>query len=159
MNEIRIEHQIVSCDFDRFAGDYNEFIVNVDQSYSESFNINEAGWIRNDISAFEMASSESEKLLFLDRLNEIKNDSHYNGLTDEEKIRLVIPRRALSDPVEYSHYMDTLSKYEYEQKKKAYDEEESKRIAEFDKKVEEEISNKVDASVQASANLSSNSSA
>lgn len=138
--------KICDCVFDRDPGKHNEFIVNVDQSYAQDFNINEAGWIRNDISAFEMAGSESERLLFLDRLSEIKADDKYKDLTDEEMLRFVMPRRALSDPVEYSRFVSSVAHYEYEKQKADYDKAQEKLEAE---KAESNISTQIDGAVQA----------
>ncbi len=149
--------KICDCVFARDPGKHNEFIVNVDQSYAESFNINEAGWIRNDISAFEMAGSESERLLFLDRLNEIKFDDQYKDLTDDEMLRFAMPRRALSDPVEYSRFVSSLAHYEYDKKKAAYDEEQDKNAAEeAAKKAAQETSVKVDGVVQTASPSTAN---
>lgn len=142
--------KITPCEFHRDPGKVNEFLVNVDQSYSEDFNINEGGWIRNDISAFEMAGSESEKLLFLDRLKELKADDRYKDMTDDEIARFAMPRRALSDPVEYAYYTDSLAKIEFEIKKKLFDDEQ-KRLEEekaIKEKAEAELQGKIDSAVQ-----------
>lgn len=83
-----------------FEGD----ICFVDQSPSQEFNINEFGWPRNDISAFELASSESEAELILQRLQEQCDSGLYDGLSEKEMFDLVCPRRAYSDPVLYERY-------------------------------------------------------
>lgn len=80
--------------------------VYINQFYAEKFNLNEAGWPRNDISAFEHAESESEAASILARLEEQKETNDvFKDLSDDEKFELCVPRRATTDAVLYARYM------------------------------------------------------
>ena len=92
--------------------DINDSIVYIDQSPSEPFNLNEAGWPRNDISAYELASSEEEAKLILQRLQELNNDSIYDDMTEEEMFNCVTPRRATSDPVIFQRFCEKLGEFQ-----------------------------------------------
>lgn len=89
-----------------------DFMVYIDDTPSQPFNLNEAGWPRNDISAYELASSESEASLILQRLQEIADDSIYKNMSEAEMFDLVCPRRAYSDPVLFQNFVMKLAKFE-----------------------------------------------
>ena len=115
--------------------DFNNSVVFIDQSPSEPFNLNEAGWPRNDISAYELASTEEEARLILQRLQEFNNDSIYDTMTEKEMFECVTPRRATSDPVLFSKFQEKLAELQYDRlKKQASDDEAAKLKAEQDER-------------------------
>lgn len=93
-------------------------LIYIDQTPAQEFNRNEAGWIRNDISAFEMAESENLALDILSRFEEIKQDDLYKGMTEKEMFEAVITRRATSDPVLYTKALEVYTKVQYESMKR-----------------------------------------
>lgn len=68
-------------------------LVPVDQYDAQDFNLNEAGWIRNDISQLARAQSKAEFDMIMSRLTEIKSSG---GLPDDisidEAIKSIRPR-------------------------------------------------------------------
>lgn len=58
-------------------------VVPVDQYDSQEFNLNDAGWVRNDISQLARAQSKAEFDMLLSRLVEIKNSG---GLPDDMSV-------------------------------------------------------------------------
>lgn len=120
MSDILVYNQIEqreTCDID---------LVYIDQSPCESFNLNEAGWPRNDISAYELASTESEAALLLSKLQEIESDSVYKDMTEEEMFNSVCPRGCMNDPVLYQRFVDKLANVQYERLKAVAKDEEEK---------------------------------
>lgn len=116
-------------------------IVFIDQYFSEKFALNEAGWPRNDISAFEQAQSESDAAQILERLQEISVDSSFDEMSNEEKFDLVCPRRAYSDPVLFAQYQDKITKvlYERELKKAKLEREQLEHMTQDDEKQKQNI--------------------
>ena len=108
--------------------DFNNSVVYIDQTPSQPFNLNEAGWPRNDISAYELASSEEEARLILQRLQELNNDSIYDSMTEEEMFQCVTPRRATSDPVLFEKFTEQLTIVQYERLKKKGEEAEAEKL-------------------------------
>lgn len=89
----------------------NEVCV-VDNFDSNHFNLNGAGFIRNDISRLARAQSEEEYRMILSTLQEVKNDmSLPKGLTNEDAIRLCKPRLSQS-PSELAQFADVLASYD-----------------------------------------------
>lgn len=103
-------------------------LVYIDQTPAQSFNINEAGWIRNDVSAFEQAESENVALDILSRFEEIKQEDLYKGMSDDEMFEAVLTRRATSDPVMYARAIEVYTKVQY---RKAKEEAEKQAEREF----------------------------
>lgn len=87
-------------------------IVFIDQQPAMEFNRNEFGWPRNDISAFELASSDAEAELILSRLQEQKDSGLYKDMSEREMFDAVCPRRAMSDPVLYERFQMKLANIE-----------------------------------------------
>lgn len=81
-------------------------LVYIDQDACLPSYINEAGWIRNDVSQFELASSESEISSILARFEEVKHQDLYKDMTEEEMFETVIRRRDTSDPVFYTRCIE-----------------------------------------------------
>lgn len=77
----------------------------VDQFAGADFNLNDCGWIRNDLSSLARAQSQSEYNMILQRLTQIKQTG---GIPDdmplEDAIRNVKPRWAQS-PNELETFM------------------------------------------------------
>lgn len=117
----------------------DEDLVFIDQEPANEFNLNEAGWIRNDISAFEYAENEQIASQILSRFEEVQSDDIYKGLSEKEMFDACLPRRATTDPVLYSKYLVKLSEIQYNHLKKEQErlEKEAK-----DKEAEKEFSNK-----------------
>lgn len=96
-------------------------LIYIDQTPAQSFNINEAGWIRNDISAFEMAESENIALDILSRFEEIKQEDLYKGMSDDEMFEAVLTRRATTDPVLYARALEVYTRVQYKKTKEEAD--------------------------------------
>lgn len=105
-----------------------EDLIYVDQTPAQSFNINEAGWIRNDVSAFEQAESENLAMDILSRFEELKQEDLYKDMTDDEMFEAVITRRATTDPVLYARALEVYTRVQY---KKAKEEAEKQAEKEF----------------------------
>lgn len=122
----------------------DEDLVFIDQEPANEFNLNEAGWIRNDISAFEYAENEQIASQILSRFEEVKLDDIYKGLSEKEMFDACLPRRATTDPVLYSKYLVKLSEIQYNHMKMEKDklEKEAKEKEAKEKKAEKEFSNK-----------------
>lgn len=130
--------------FNRFSKDdypvtTDDDLIFIDQEPSNEFNINEAGWIRNDISAFEYAENEQIASQILSRFEEVQSDDIYKGLSEKEMFDACLPRRATTDPVLYSKYLVQLSEIQYNHLKK---EQEKLEKEAKDKEAEKEFSNK-----------------
>ena len=96
--------------------------VYINQFYAEDFNRNEAGWPRNDISAFEKAESDSEASAILMRLQEQEQTNDvWKDLSDDEKFELCVPRRATTDAVLYSRYLMLWAELEQKRLKQEMD--------------------------------------
>lgn len=67
--------------------------VPVDQYDSQDFNLNDAGWVRNDISQLARAQSKAEFDMIMSRLTEVKSNG---GLPDDisidDAIKSIRPR-------------------------------------------------------------------
>lgn len=107
----------------------------VDQFAGADFNLNDCGWIRNDLSSLARAQSQSEYNMILQRLTEIKQTG---GIPDdislEEAIKNVKPRWAQS-PNELETFMSMTNQ-------DAFD----KLDAAYHKAIDGKIDTKVDAS-------------
>lgn len=87
--------------------------VYIDQEPCQPFNLNEAGWPRNDISAYELASTDEEAKMILERLREREDQSIYKNMSEEQMFESVCPRRAYTDPVLFARFVEQVSKSEY----------------------------------------------
>lgn len=77
----------------------------VDQFAGADFNLNDSGWIRNDLSSLARAQSQSEYNMILQRLTEIKQDGGIpEDMSLQEAIKNVKPRWAQS-PNELETFM------------------------------------------------------
>lgn len=92
----------------------------VDQFAGADFNLNDCGWIRNDLSSLARAQSQSEYNMILQRLTEIKQTG---GIPDdmslEEAIKNVKPRWAQS-PNELETFMAMTNQDAFDQLDEAY---------------------------------------
>lgn len=123
-----------------------EDLVFIDQEPCNPFNLNEAGWIRNDISAFELAENEQIAAQVLQRFEEVQHDDIYKDMTDEEMFEACLPRRATTDPVSYQKYLLKLTEIQYRKEKERIDKlnkelEEKEKEREFSKKQLDEAKN------------------
>lgn len=74
-----------------------EYAVTIDQFDAKDFNINEAGYIRNDISQLARAQSKSEYDAIMSRLVQLKNQGGLpDGTSNEDAIAMIKPRWAQS---------------------------------------------------------------
>lgn len=82
-----------------------EKFLDVDPSMSQEFNINEHGFIRNDISAAMMATSQSEFDAKISNLQAISEDVH--NMSDDELFDAILPRYSQSpnDFIRYTEYL------------------------------------------------------
>lgn len=77
----------------------------VDQFAGADFNLNDCGWIRNDLSSLARAQSQSEYNMIIQRLTEIKQTGGIpEDISLEEAIKIVKPRWAQS-PNELETFM------------------------------------------------------
>ena len=81
----------------------------IDDYDEQDFNINEAGWIRNDISQLARAQSQAEYDAIMKRLVQ-RSDDPDDGLTDEEKFAVIKPRycQSYNDVVAFADKMAQL---------------------------------------------------
>lgn len=117
----------------------DEDLVFIDQEPCNEFNLNEAGWIRNDISAFEYAENEQIASQIVSRFEEVQSNDIYKGLSENEMLEACLPRRATTDPVLYSKYLVKLSEIQFKHLKK---EQEKLEKEAKEKEAEKEFSNK-----------------
>lgn len=77
----------------------------VDQFAGADFNLNDCGWIRNDLSSLARAQSQSEYNMIIQRLTEIEQTGGIpKDVSLEEAIRFIKPRWAQS-PNEIETFM------------------------------------------------------
>lgn len=129
-------------------------LVYIDQTPAQSFNINEAGWIRNDISAFEMAESENLALDILSRFEEIKQEDLYKDMTDDEMFESVLTRRATTDPVLYARALEHYTRVQYRKAKEEADKQKEREFSEREIKVANETKDSSDNSTVAEVSSS-----
>lgn len=92
----------------------------VDQFAGADFNLNDCGWIRNDLSSLARAQSQSEYNMILQRLTEIKqNGGIPEDMSLEEAIRNVKPRWAQS-PNELETFMSMTNQDAFDKLDAAY---------------------------------------
>ena len=81
----------------RKVNNSREFLVSIDQFDSKDFNINEAGHIRNDISALARATSQSQYDALMKRLVELRNTGGIDEKTSiDDALSMIKPRYAQS---------------------------------------------------------------
>lgn len=92
----------------------------VDQFPCEDFNRTQYGTLRNDIAALVAAQTEQEFNLILSRLQELRADDQYQGMSDDELLAHIKPR-LMQDPVElarFGEYVGNIEKVKMENDKK-----------------------------------------
>lgn len=83
-----------------------EHLCTVDQFDAQDFNLNDAGYIRNSISALSRATSQSQYDAIMRRLVELKNEGNIKPDTKvEDAISQIIPRYCQS-PNELERFME-----------------------------------------------------
>lgn len=83
--------------FDLIKDYPKEFLCPIDQFDSKDFNLNDAGWIRNDISQLARATSQSQYDAIMRRLVELKQEGGIpEGTKVEDAISMIKPRFAQS---------------------------------------------------------------
>lgn len=80
----------VSADDFKLMVDYGR-VCAIDTFDQQDFNLNEAGWIRNDISQMARAQSLSEYEAIMRRLV-TRPDEPDDGLTDDQRLQMIKPR-------------------------------------------------------------------
>lgn len=89
----------------RSFSDSPEFVRSIDQFDAQSFNQNDAGWLRNDISQLARATSQSQYDAIMRRLVELKQSGGLpDDLSKEDAIAMIKPRWAQS-PNELEEFM------------------------------------------------------
>lgn len=68
----------------------------VDQFYSQDFNRGENGFARSDIESFIHAESDELRQVIAQRLYEVKSQYPDQSLSDEDLIKMVVPRNVQS---------------------------------------------------------------
>lgn len=97
------------------------FGVVIDQFDAQSFNINEAGYIRNDISQLARAQSKSEYDSIMARLVELKSQGGLpEGISTEQAISMIKPRYAQS-PNEIEQFIEMTNGNVMDEVNKAYE--------------------------------------
>lgn len=103
-------------------------LVVIDQFAAQDFNLNDCGWIRNDLSAAVRAQSLTEYQAIVQKLVEIKSDG---GIPDdmplEEAISQIKPRWAQS-PNELEIFMQMTNDGAMQKLTEAYDKALSKKV-------------------------------
>lgn len=94
-------------------------ICAIDSFDQQGFNINEAGWVRNDISQLARAQSLSEYEAILRKLA-TRPDQPDDGLTDDQRLQLIKPRYCQSYN-EVVAFADKLTERSYAALHDAYD--------------------------------------
>lgn len=79
--------------------------VPVDQFSGQEFNKNKFGWPRSDVSALMQADSLSMQDRILSRLTILKDDPSLKGKSDDELLKMLIPR-SIQSYGEMSAFMD-----------------------------------------------------
>lgn len=88
---------------------YNGHIAAVDQYDKQDFNLNDNGFIRNDISQLMRAQSQAEYEMKLRTLTEIPPSSLPDDVSTADAIALLTPRYAQS-PAELAIFAETLAR-------------------------------------------------
>lgn len=74
-----------------------DMFIPIDNFDSQDFNLNDAGWIRNDISQIARAQSMDEYNKIAARMVDVQTSSNLlEGVTDEQAFDLIKPRYAQS---------------------------------------------------------------
>lgn len=90
----------------RVIDDRKVFQCSIDQFDSQDFNLNEAGWIRNDISQLARATSQSQYDAIIRRLVELKQEGGIDEKTSiDDAIAMIKPRYAQS-PNEIQQFIE-----------------------------------------------------
>lgn len=87
---------------------YNSHIAAVDQFDKQDFNLNDNGFIRNDISQLMRAQSQAEYDMKLKSLMEIPPSSLPDDVSTADAIALITPRYSQS-PAELAIFAETLA--------------------------------------------------
>lgn len=85
--------------------DSNQILV-VDNFDSQPFNLNEAGWTRNDISQLARATSQSQYEAIMSRLVELKSEGNIPKDTPVEDAICMIKPRFAQSPVEIEQWLE-----------------------------------------------------
>lgn len=103
-------------------------LVCVDQFAAQDFNLNDCGWIRNDLSAAVRAQSLTEYQAIVQRLVEIKSDGGIpDDMSIDEAISLIKPRWAQS-PNELEIFMNMTNDGAMQHLTEAYEKATSNKI-------------------------------
>lgn len=106
---------------DPVCGKTVEFIAGVDQYDSQDFNLNDCGFIRNDLCQLLRAQSQSEYDSLLRKLVELPPSSSLpEDMPIDEAIASIIPRYTQS-PSELSFYAETLAQRDMAKLHDAYE--------------------------------------
>lgn len=92
-------------------------IAAVENFDGQPFNINEAGFVRNDLSRLARAQTQQEFQLILSQLSERESSSLPKDMPVADAIKLCRPRYAQS-PSELAEYSETLAQYQFARQQK-----------------------------------------
>lgn len=101
--------EVVPCMVDEKDKPLVECVAVVDQLPAQDFNVNECGWLRNDISALSRAQSKQEYEMIAQRLKE--NQVLYDvkdGTKIKDAVRMIRPRFAQT-PYELENFASAVA--------------------------------------------------
>lgn len=84
----------------------------IDQFAGQPFMLNENGWIKNDIQAYEEAQSDSVARKILSRINVSQMDTKEDGLSLDDRLAEIIPSN-YSSPAEFMRISRRLGELNY----------------------------------------------
>lgn len=101
--------EVVPCMVDEKDKPLVECVAVVDQLPAQDFNVNECGWLRNDISALSRAQTKQEYEMIAQRLKE--NQAVYDvkdGTKIKDAVRMIRPRFAQT-PYELENFASAVA--------------------------------------------------
>lgn len=105
---------------------------NVDQYLNHDFNVNDCGWLRNDLSALAAAQTKAEYDLILQRLKELSpNGNIPEGTKLEDAFNMIRPKYVQTEN-EFVGFAEHLSQRALEMQEAAYAAEREKVVVSSD---------------------------
>lgn len=97
----------------------NSYLAKIDQYDAQDFNLNDCGFIRNDISQLMRAQSQSEYDAKMRTLVELPSESIPDDMSVQDALALVKPRYSQS-PAELAQYAEYLANHDVRKMNDAY---------------------------------------
>lgn len=104
-----IQLKRVPCSIEPFRDKNGKLVQHpVDQYSVQSFNLNESGFPRNDISAFEHEQNESVKASILRRMSQMRQQSNFDSRPVQEIIDTIAPN-GMQSPAQFARWSKQLA--------------------------------------------------